>query len=477
MRDDHQQIPSSDGFALSRRTLLKIAGAGGLTLVTAPPAIACNSAGESTSAISGGTLNSALIAQVAEVANLCAAESFAFLHSRYDPEPTLITDFGGFDEWHIRKPATIAFGVASLIKLGIYDNVAGGITQPDATERVIRLILSLTAQHISGRDGGWGGAPAPWTVDPSHNDWQGALWCHFVSHGAWFIWDRFSEEQQNSILKMVEYEANRFINFTVPYWHDRNGSVNYVGDTKAEESAWNAAMLATAIIMQPNHANSSAWVEKFIELSVSVGSVPSDVTTSESIHGRSVSDIVNGYNLTPDCIVINHGYPNPRYSASLSQNWLNGLLFAYEDKPIPACTLRHGDLIYRAMMDFEFTAPPWNSPGGSYYVAGSASIYYPTNPENYGQQMAPFAAMDAIANSLALDRSSSIAAATWAGLHIEKLHQQVKSSTSYRSEWGLYHAVWTLLAAHIGAKALTLTPASVASLAEQRGPISCERPR
>lgn len=440
----------------------------------APPAIACESDGRSTTlAISGGILDSALIAQVTEIANLCAAENLAFLDSQYDPAPKLITDFGAFDEWHIRKPSTIAFGVASLIKLGLYDDTATGIKRSDATDRIARLILSLTRLHISQHKSGWGGAPAPWTYDASHNSWQGALWCHFASHGAWFIWDRFSTEEQNSILEMVIYEANRFINFAVPYWYDRNGNENYAGDTKAEESAWNGAMLATAIIMLPDHPNAQAWLAKFVELSVSVGSVPSDVTTSESIHGQPITDLINGYNLTPEGIVVNHGYPNPRYSASVSQSWLNGVLFAYEGKPIPASTLRHGDLIYRVMTDLEFTAPPWDSPGGTYYTAGSASIYYPKNPENYGQQMAPFAAMDVLASSLGLDTSSTVAAATWAGLHIGEFHRQVTNSTSYRSEWGLYHAVWILLATNIENSSLRISQADVASLAGQLRSGSC----
>lgn len=443
-------------------------------VATAPPAIACESAGRSsTLAISGGILDSALIAQVAEIANLCAAENLAFLDSQYDTAPKLITDFGAFDEWHIRKPSTIAFGVASLIKLGLYDDTVTGITRSDATDRIARLILSLTTLHISQHKDGWGGAPAPWTYDASHNDWQGALWCHFVSHGAWFIWDRFSAGEQNLILEMVAYEANRFINFVVPYWYSRNSNENYAGDTKAEESAWNASMLATAIIMRPGDPNASAWLAKFVELSVSVSSTPSDVTTSESIHGLSISDLVNGYNLTPEGIVVNHGYPNPRYSASVSQSWLNGVLFAYEGKPIPACAFRHGDLIYSVMTDLDFTAPPWDSPGGTYYVAESPIIYYPKNPENYGQQMAPFAAMDALASSLGLDASSTVAAATWANLHIGEFHRQVTRSTSYRSEWGFYHAVWILLAAHIKNGSLRLSQAGVALLENQLGSNSC----
>ena len=478
MSIDGQKSRPPNGFAISRRMLFKVAAAGGLMVAAAPPASACESGNRgSTLAVTGGRLGSALTTQVAEIANLCAAENLAFLDSQYDPAPKLITDFGAFDEWHIRKPSTIAFGVASLIKLGIYDDAVTGITQSDAADRIVRLILSLTTLHISQRENGWGGSRAPWTYDASHNDWQGALWCHFVSHGAWFIWDRFSADEQNSILEMVAYEANRFVNFVVPYWHDRNGTENYAGDSKAEESAWNAAMLATAVIMQPGHPNASAWLTKFVELSVSVSSTPSDVTTSESIHEQSISNLVNGYNLTPEGIVVNHGYPNPRYSASVSQTWLNGVLFAYEGKPIPACTLRHGDLIYGVMTDLDFTAPPWNSPGGTYYVAESPSIYYPKNPENYGQQMAPFAAMDALANLLGLDASSTVGAATWAGLHIGEFHRQVTSSTSYRSEWSLYHAVWILLATQVKTEALRVSQASVASLASQLGSAACGRPQ
>ena len=212
---------------------------------------------------------------------------------------------------------------------------------------------------------------------------------------------------------------------------------------------------------------------KFVELSTSVSSVPADITSSEKVHGNLVDKIINGSNLTGDGIVVNHGYPNPRYSAALAQNWLNGLLFAYRGSPIPACTLRRGDLIYRAMTDYDFVAPPWKSPGGSYYVTDSPRIYYPANPENYGQQMAPFAAMDALAHTLCLDTSTSVPASTWADLHIGEFHRQVQASNAFRSEWDLYHAVWILLAALSRPETLQVTQADVSSMAHQLASRGC----
>ncbi|WP_131808010.1 hypothetical protein [Mycolicibacterium neoaurum] len=474
MTVDGQKGRALDVPTMSRRMLLKASGAGALLLATAPPVSACDSAsGSGPVLLNGRRLDASLTLKAAEIANLCAGENLAFLQSKYDTKSELITDFGPFDEWHIRKPCTIAFGIAALIKLDVYDESTAGVPRSNAVTQVTRLIKSLTAKHVSQHPDGWGGRPGPWSYDASHNDWQGALWCHFVSHGAWLVWKEFSAAERASIVKMVVYEADRFLTFTVPYWRDRTGNTHYEGDTKAEESAWNASMLATALIMLPDHQHAAGWMAKFVELSTSVGSVPADTASADRIHGEIVGEIVSGSNLTGDGIVVNHGYPNPRYSAALAQNWLNGVLFAHEDYPIPACTLRQGDLIYRAMADFKFAAPPWQSPGGSYYVTDSPRIYYPANPENYGQQMAPFAAMDSLAHILRLDTTSSVPAATWAGLHVEEFHRQTSSSITFRSEWALYHAVWLLLAAFSRPEVMKVTTASITSLSEALRSRSC----
>ena len=65
--------------------------------------------------------------------------------------------------------------------------------------------------------------------------------------------------------RMVEHEADAFIDRTVPYWADRQGKIVTPGDTKAEENAWNSMLLASAQAMMPRHPSDQPgdWTAKY----------------------------------------------------------------------------------------------------------------------------------------------------------------------------------------------------------------------
>lgn len=52
---------------------------------------------------------------------------------------------------------------------------------------------------------------------------------------------------------MAVDEADRLIDYEVPYYRDANGNVVFKGDSKAEENSWNSTILVIAAAMMPEH--------------------------------------------------------------------------------------------------------------------------------------------------------------------------------------------------------------------------------
>jgi len=125
---------------------------------------------------------------------------------------------------------------------------------------------SVAFRHRVNVDGGWGGG------------WQDDLWAALAGHAAWLIWERFNDNDKELIQKMVEWEANRRMDYTVPYYRAKDGTIaGRQGDTKAEENAWNSNVLFLGCAMMPKHENYDKWYNKALELAISAYAHPKDV--------------------------------------------------------------------------------------------------------------------------------------------------------------------------------------------------------
>lgn len=61
---------------------------------------------------------------------------------------------------------------------------------------------------------------------------------------------------------MMVHEADRFLNYKVPYYRDITGKILSKGDTRAEENAWNSNILTIATAMMPEHNHYDGWMRK-----------------------------------------------------------------------------------------------------------------------------------------------------------------------------------------------------------------------
>lgn len=83
----------------------------------------------------------------------------------------------------------------------------------DFRQKTCKLISSLAKIHCSNYFLGWG------------DEWQSAEWAENIGFGAWLEWDNLTLRDKINIANMIIHEADRFINYKVPYYKDKSGKL------------------------------------------------------------------------------------------------------------------------------------------------------------------------------------------------------------------------------------------------------------
>ena len=338
----------------------------------------------------------------------------------YDAQDGTYLDFGGRDEHFIRHPGAAAVGLAVALETGIYDPASTGVPAGAARAKSLKLVRSLAHHHRANREGGWG------------YTWQSALWAHKTGFAAWLLWDDLAAADRQNVQRMIEGEADRLVDYQVPYYRDAAGNVSKPGDTKAEENAWNASLLHLASVMMPGHERRASWEHKNVELKVSAYATPADLSSRENFHGRPLKDWLNGSNAYNDAVVINHSQVHPDYMAAIEHHLEGALVSSLARQPTPKAALIHVDTTYEALVERTFpegyvhpdTARPARAPGGTMYVPGSAELYYPQGNGWGTDRVIPYVLLDALVGSFELDGRVTRKADYWESLHTQKLLEQ-----------------------------------------------------
>jgi hypothetical protein len=374
-------------------------------------------------------------------ANKYALTSWYNDDKKFGSQTNNYLDLGGIDEHNIRPVGSEALALAVSLKTNAYDEQVTGISKSKATGICLKLIRSVARHHKANEPGGWGEA------------WQSALWAAYNGAAGYIMWNELVADDKNYVQKMVEFEANRLNNYTVPYMRDKAGKVLIKGDSKSEENSWNAMIFHVALAMMPKHPNAKIWSDKNIELLLSANVRPQDVNSREEFNGKVLGEIVKGSNLNENGTITNHDRIHPDYMACVSQPFFNVLMFALAQKPAPKAAFYNADVIYKTMMDFKFPSPPYLKPGGSIYIEGTANVYYPeTNDWGQGRKM-HFALMDCEMAAFKLDKGRSHSGNYWEAYHARAVLNMQKRSTdgqtyqavnedTYKSreEWIAIHA-------------------------------------
>lgn len=159
-------------------------------------------------------------------------------------------DFGVETKGGIRPPSQHVYSLAVALATGAYDASVTGVSREQAVIRAVTIVKSLAKDHVAN-----GGIGRPWG-----DHWQSAQWASKTAVSGWLLWDHMDARDREYVGKMIEHEANRFLDVVPPA-----ANAQYISDTKAEENGWNAAGIQAACALMPKHPNFAAWRKKAIE--------------------------------------------------------------------------------------------------------------------------------------------------------------------------------------------------------------------
>lgn len=330
---------------------------------------------------------------------------------RFGTQTGRYLNLGGTAEQNVRPPGGAALGLAVLLATGSYDN---DVTS--SRDIAVRLVASLAYRHTANQlGGGWG------------DDWQTALWASDAGLAGWLLWDDLAPDDRLLVERMVTHEADRFLDYQVPYYQRPDGTVVTPGDSKAEENAWNATLLNLAVAMMPDHPDAPAWQAKALELMVSAYSRPSDLTNATMLNGKRVQDWLHGSDIFDDGTLVNHGIIHPDYMASITQITSAPLAYALAGQPTPCAAFFNADLVYGALVDKQFASPPYAAPGGTIfrtdaYGQATSDVYYPQGNDWGTARRMHFGLIDTEAAVFGFDSRASVPAADWASAHVGQVY-------------------------------------------------------
>jgi hypothetical protein len=229
--------------------------------------------------------------------------------------PQFIRQPLGSAEAQVRPPAHFAFALAVGTR----------------SRRRARAVDKILAKVSSGHPA-WRGA------------WQGPLWAADLGLATLLLRADLRRPTRLAVRRVVAAEANRVAAEAVPYYR-RGGVILTPGDTKAEENAWNAKLLAVALELLPRHRNRRAWARKTGELVVSALARPQDA------RGRYRRLLRGGSNINSDYTVTNHGIrEHPDYAAAvLGLTAFHALLARLADRQAPHAAILNHRGIYRRL--------------------------------------------------------------------------------------------------------------------------------
>lgn len=210
--------------------------------------------------------------------------------------------------------------------------VNGILWRIDAEDRArndaVAALRYLTTSHVTG--------PSTCLNGKKWGDmWQSAMWARAAGVGAWALWDELDPDLQLAAARMIEHEADRFLD------QAPKSSINR--DTGAEENAWNALILSLATNMMPRHPRAEPWARAAKTYMYNVFSVPADAQdTSLGDDGQTINTWVTTTNAHADFTVENHGLVHMGYQkTSIAQLLENAVHYLAVGNPPPLACRHH----------------------------------------------------------------------------------------------------------------------------------------
>lgn len=327
---------------------------------------------------------------------------------------------GTIDSEDVRRYSSVALAVAVPLATRSYSPTVTGVPTATATDRAVMLVQALVRTHMStiGRPG-WGGS------------WQSPLWASQAALAGWLVGAALPDPDKLLLARMLEHEADTVSVRPIKYLRNRHGTIVHHGDSGSEEVAWDALAMLTAVELLPRHPRRTFWADHAYRRFVAAYSRPQDVSSSRLVNGRPLHRWLDGSNVEPSGLVVNHGRVSPDYTASVSL--LAVVVPGLVGEGVPAAVLHGHDATYRALSTHSF-GRGYARPGGTVYRPNSAAIYYPVSADWGTDRQVVFGVFDLQVAALGLDRGLRTPARKWAGLHlghVRRMQARFKSGQTY----------------------------------------------
>jgi len=166
-------------------------------------------------------------------------------------------------------------------------------------------------------------------------EWQSAWWTYRAVRCLHEAGKHVSKKTRDRVRRVVEFEADRFIGVRPPT------GVRY--DTKMEENAWDAPLLAWASFVFPDHPNAAAWERTARDWAFNAGTTERDRTDLRLLEHQSIAQWYAGPTLHPDYTCENHGTFHPNYQACIMENGITASAYELHGKPVPPSVLHNMD--------------------------------------------------------------------------------------------------------------------------------------
>jgi len=285
-------------------------------------------------------------------------------------------NFTKVDPHNFTRPVcSVAVASAIVLKTGVFDEKAVGISRDEALARTLRLIKAAARSH---------------NRESWRYPWQSVPWASDLAQAGWMLWDQLDKETRRLLADIVEFEANRFLapDYRVPYWNGKGG------DTKAEENAWNATIHQIACAMMPKHPNAPRWKRIGSELMISAFALEEDLKSGRVVDGKPVKDWLRGYNVRADGAVINHRIFHPDYMTCVNFNLHAHIVQSLAGQTVPEAADFRAEFVWRTLAAKKWPSPPYKPPGGTIYVPGQAEVYYPQGTDWFKGRLAIYYNLD-----------------------------------------------------------------------------------
>ena len=209
-------------------------------------------------------------------------------------------------EYVVRPHLNVLCLLGSFIHSDNGDLIGAIISGPELAAKIVKGTRWPCETHLTGtRDVAaflerkrWG------------ENWRSSMWAVQLGIVKFLCRSILPDDCSRRIDEIVAFEADRFIGLLPP-----SGCAH---DTKAEENAQDAMVLAWAVNLCPGHPHAAAWEQTLQVWSVNIASCILDKADHDAFLGTSLARSVTTQNMFPDMTAENHGFFHPEalcYSA------------------------------------------------------------------------------------------------------------------------------------------------------------------